>query len=69
MGIYAGVKNHFTLNKPEFKRFQSLAAKHRPGFSEWSVSDVFAGWTTVFVPEWRGTNAEFHRAVNERRPR
>jgi hypothetical protein len=63
MGMYNEIKQHFTMNKPEFQKFVSLASKGKPEFQNWSVSMMFVGWTTVHVPNWTRPNRDFHRIV------
>ena len=53
----------FTLNRPELRRLQELAARQKPGLADYRVACVFYGWTTVELPSWKGGIARLYEAV------
>jgi hypothetical protein len=57
---------HFTLNKSEFASFIRLGRLNKPEYKDWSVSSVFCGWTTVHVPNFKGTMPDFYSSFDRR---
>jgi len=55
-------KKIYTINIPEFEKFKEIA-KTEPMCKDWKVVDIFAGWTTVSVPNWNASIPSFYKMI------
>ena len=55
-----------TINRPELERLVGLMFKQRPDLEGVHVQNVFDGWATVDIPNWKGTRAELYSLAQGR---